>query len=385
MNIRTLAAPAFAALAFGSLILAAQPALATAPVGDPLGGLQAMRELNAIAFGGTTGWLTVEGKTFIGGDLRDGGEFGTGNSTKSAAASSRAILTVGGNSTSYTRIQNGSNGGSGNVGSPAAVNVGGNVANLALAADHVSVNIGGTVSQSSASAGSSVTSGGAGSGWLGDNGGSFSTNNGAGFTSSVTTPIGTEAAQLEADLKALSTSLAGLETTGGNSVTNNYGAMVFTAVSDGAGKSVFNLTEADFSGWQWTLNAVDPALTIVFNVTGDGSYLWNTNLAGAFSSFADQIIWNFSDATSLSINQTVYGSVLAPFANLHANSALNGTVVAKELQASSGVKLAAFDGTDIGLAAPAPEPATWAMMITGFGLVGAALRRRERRIAHSCA
>lgn len=27
---------------------------------------------------------------------------------------------------------------------------------------------------------------------------------------------------------------------------------------------------------------------------------------------------------------------------------------------------------------PAPEPATWAMMIAGFGLVGAALRRREK-------
>ena len=25
-----------------------------------------------------------------------------------------------------------------------------------------------------------------------------------------------------------------------------------------------------------------------------------------------------------------------------------------------------------------PEPATWAMLITGFGLVGTALRRRER-------
>ena len=380
MTIRTLAT-----LGFGSLILAAQPALATAPVGDPLGGLQAMRELNAIVFGGTNGWLTVEGKTFIGGNLKDGGEFGTGNSTKSAAASDRAILTVGGNSTSYTRILNGSNGGNGSVGSPATVNVGGNVANLALAANNVSVSIGGTVSQSSASSGSSVKSGGAGSGWLGDNGGSFSTNNGTGFASGVSTPIGTEAAKLEADLKALSTSLASLGTTSGNSVTNSYGAMVFTAVSDGTGKSVFNLTEADFSGWQWTLNAADPALTIVFNVSGDGSYLWNTNLAGAFSSFADQIIWNFADATSIGINQTVYGSVLAPFADLRANSALYGSVVAKELQASSGVKLAAFDGTDIGLAAPAPEPATWAMMIAGFGLVGAALRRRERRIARTLA
>jgi hypothetical protein len=34
--------------------------------------------------------------------------------------------------------------------------------------------------------------------------------------------------------------------------------------------------------------------------------------------------------------------------------------------------------------APVPEPATWAMMIGGFGLLGAAARRR-RRIAVSFA
>ena len=32
-----------------------------------------------------------------------------------------------------------------------------------------------------------------------------------------------------------------------------------------------------------------------------------------------------------------------------------------------------------------PEPATWAMMITGFGLAGAALRRRGRKVALAAA
>ena len=32
------------------------------------------------------------------------------------------------------------------------------------------------------------------------------------------------------------------------------------------------------------------------------------------------------------------------------------------------------------VAAPVPEPATWAMMITGFGMAGASLRRRKVRI-----
>jgi len=40
-------------------------------------------------------------------------------------------------------------------------------------------------------------------------------------------------------------------------------------------------------------------------------------------------------------------------------------------------KLSAAEAATLGLARPVPEPATWAMMIAGFGLVGGALRRRK--------
>ncbi len=102
--------------ALGGLLLAAQPALAAAPVGDPLAGLQAMRELNAIVLGDTQGWLAVQGKTFVAGDVKNGGEFGIGNAAKGAAVSDRATLTVGGKIQNYTRLQNGANGAAGSVG-----------------------------------------------------------------------------------------------------------------------------------------------------------------------------------------------------------------------------------------------------------------------------
>ena len=44
-----------------------------------------------------------------------------------------------------------------------------------------------------------------------------------------------------------------------------------------------------------------------------------------------------------------------------------------------------FDGTSgrlvfsLMVTAPVPEPATWAMMIAGFGLTGGAMRRRTLR------
>lgn len=48
------------------------------------------------------------------------------------------------------------------------------------------------------------------------------------------------------------------------------------------------------------------------------------------------------------------------------------------LLSESGQIVQRDDGS-YGLAAPVPEPATWAMMITGFGMVGGAMRRRDAR------
>ncbi|MBT9472342.1 MAG: PEPxxWA-CTERM sorting domain-containing protein [Phenylobacterium sp.] len=36
-----------------------------------------------------------------------------------------------------------------------------------------------------------------------------------------------------------------------------------------------------------------------------------------------------------------------------------------------------LDNVSIGVSSAVPEPATWAMMIMGFGLVGSAMRRRQ--------
>ena len=378
MKLRTLAA-----LGFGGLVFAAQPALATAPVGDPLAGLQSMREMNAIVFGNAQGWLNVEGKTFIGGNLQNGGQFGGGNGAQGAAASSRATLTVGGDVSAYTNVLNGANGGNGNVANTASLVVGGNARNLNLGVAGSTAKVGGTLADVGGSNGTVVEAGGNGSGWLGANGGTITTGKGAAFAAAISDDIDAQGARLEADLKALSVSLSGLGTTAGNSVISQYGAYTFNAVADANGVSVFNLTEAALSGWQFTLNVADPATTVIFNVTGDGNYNWNSGLAGAFGpAFAGNIIWNFADATTLGINQTVYGSVLAPLANLQSNSAIVGSVVSAGLRANSGVKLGTYDGGNLGFSANAvPEPGTWAMLIVGFGFVGATLRRRERRLA----
>ncbi|MCG2839397.1 choice-of-anchor A family protein [Sandaracinobacter sp. RS1-74] len=376
MKLRTLAA-----FGFGGLILAAQPALAAAPVGDPLAGLQAMRETNAIILGNAQGWLTVEGKTFIGGNLSGGGQFGGGNGTQGAAASNRATLTVGGNTSGgIVSLSNGSNGGNGNVGAPASVVVGGDFGGANVNTSGATVKVGGSVSNINGSQGTTVEAGGAGKGYLNAGGGSIAVNKGDQFTTDLRAGIAAETGKLEADLKALSLSLAQVKQTSGNSIVENYGARTLNAVDNGTGVSVFTLSEADLNGWQFKLNVADPALTVVFNILGDGNYNWNTGLAGAFGpDFAGNVIWNFSDAASVHVSQGVFGSILAPFANVVTQSAVSGSIVANGLRAHSAVKLGTYDGGNLGFGAAdaVPEPATWAMLIIGFGLVGMAMRRRE--------
>ena len=41
----------------------------------------------------------------------------------------------------------------------------------------------------------------------------------------------------------------------------------------------------------------------------------------------------------------------------------------------------AFESTNFSVTAPVPEPATWAMMLVGFGGIGFAMRRRKSKVA----
>ena len=51
-----------------------------------------------------------------------------------------------------------------------------------------------------------------------------------------------------------------------------------------------------------------------------------------------------------------------------------------------GFKFSANEASGLGFSNPGvPEPATWGMMLAGFGLAGAAIRRRQRRFPHATA
>jgi choice-of-anchor A domain-containing protein len=378
---------ACAAILLASVALA-PAANATTPVGDPVAGLQAMRELNLIVLGDMKGGANVEGKTFVGGDLTNGTQFGVGRATQGAAASTRPTLTVVGDvEGNGINLQNGSNGGNGLVGTPVAVVVGGDLtgSGLNLNASNAIVQVGGNLKNVNGSAGSTIQAGGEKQGSYNANGATAKFKLGEAFAKPLKAGLSAEQAQLEADLEALSLELAGLADTKGNSTSAFGSRLTFVAVDDGTGRSVFNLSEKIFDFGELAMTLSDPKLTVIVNITGDGRYSWNSNaVLGLNSDLNGSIIWNFADATSLQVKRMTHGSILAPFAKLTNSADMEGSIVAKSFEQRGQVHLGTYAGPltftpaqSLGIADAVPEPASWALLIAGFGVVGGAMRRRR--------
>ncbi|PZU47759.1 MAG: PEP-CTERM sorting domain-containing protein [Sphingomonas sp.] len=366
--------------------------------GDAAAGLQAMRELNLIVFQNVhANGQEVEGKSFIGGNLTGNGtNWGIGNSSQGAAASDWRTLTVNGHSSNSGQINNGSNGGNGSVATNAgaliggdsssfsfnapgaAFDVGGNLSGNSNVGSGQTFNIGGNASGVNGTGGATVKAGGTISG--NQNGATFVSGLGTGWNSGSTSAVTSAAAtKLEDDLKALSGALYGLNLSS-NPSTITYGGQgpIFNAVADGNDYALFNI--AIDAAWNEINFNVTGNVPIIVNVAGT-NIVWDTNAVGGFNSSLNQsIIWNFYEATSIDFQRMVHGSILAPFADIRNNTALEGTVVAKSFEMNGEVHLGTFDG-EIPFGEIVPEPATWAMMIAGFGLVGAAMRRRRAAVA----
>lgn len=101
---------------------------------------------------------------------------------------------------------------------------------------------------------------------------------------------------------------------------------------------------------------------------------------GTYSCIGDTIIIGRIPANGHSITLTEPMLYLPPDTqNLHGDFTFSDFDTATELGVSFGVS---FTGGTLRIAV-VPEPATWAMMIAGFGLVGGVMRRRAARLGPS--
>ncbi|GEM_PF-1805868 len=185
---------------------------------------------------------------------------------------------------------------------------------------------------------------------------------------------------LTASAASLSSELKGLASTG-TVASGQYTPGNVTLTGSTSGVNVFNIDGSQWSQF-YALTFSGLGSGAIVNISG--SSLTNFVNLNFGSLSADQVIFNFYDATNVSMSgMNVKGSILAPSAlvNLQGGS-VAGSVISKDfLSGGTTVGGGGFTGytQSPGAVSAVPEPSVWALLILGFGIVGAALRRRAVR------
>jgi len=160
------------------------------------------------------------------------------------------------------------------------------------------------------------------------------------------------------------------------------------------GVYVFNVTQQQFAtDWYINTDGMADNATFVFNITNDNGSVVDFSQANIFlSSGANpfdstdplsgynnkgaanaqaplQVLYNFYGASQLNLNSDLYGSILAPTADIKANaSTIYGQVIGKSWQGNMQINYNPFDpvGTPT---TPVPEPSTFIIFALAFALM----------------
>ena len=298
--------------------------------------LSPMNEYNLIVFGDLDSQSNVQGKAFIGGNLSGtASDFGTMLSIPSSETS----LLVGGDV--LATIENINRG---------SIEVGGDIS----AGSTINMNSGG-----SAAVGGTV----------------FGT-----VQNGPVVPLGSpvDISGIQSTLEAASAALAALSANSTTSVQNGN-QLVFDAQPGGPqNQAVFNVTAADVfennSLAQMQMNA-NGASQIIINVSGS-SMTWNNgmNQVGAFTSNAlrEIVVWNFYEATSLTVDRNLNGALLAPDAHLTNSTNIDGSVAVASFTQRGEVHLPTT-------AVAVPEASSLVLMSLGLLTLAPFFRRRIKR------
>ncbi len=199
-----------------------------------------------------------------------------------------------------------------------------------------------------------------------------SLNMNGGGTEIVDPSVAASVSSFSADLFATSASLAGMATDSSVQVPSGQpGPMRFIATPGLDGVAVFSISASTLTSslvQQYEL-VTGGATSIVINVTGSSASFNAGNFVGNWQNAAVRAttIWNFSQATSLTIDRNFNGAILAPSAHLTNSTAIDGSVFVGSMTQNGEVHLPGYTGV-----VPAPGTA----VLAGLGGLIMAARRR---------
>lgn len=341
-----MARTAFTAGLTAALALAAATPVSATTV---IQGIDALHEWNLVVLGNLTSSSEVEGRTFVGGNL-DGTASNYQIRTPAASTAGTPALTVVGDVTGGMKSVTG------------GATVGGNVTSgFTLNGNPQTVLVGGTIANTNKNQNTILTDQAA--------------------TPGFTQALIDQRSALTRSLIDLSDGLSALTATSNALITGSRAT--FNAVAGSNGVAVFSLNGSDltkFGEIDFNRNGAD---TVIVNVSGATIKL-DDNFIGNVDQLGRNVIWNFADATKVDVTTQWRGSVLAPLAAGTTGNYIQGSAVFNSMVQNGEVHLDTYAGNFRPTAA-VPEPGTWMMMLAGFGVLGATLRRRRKVAPRSAA
>lgn len=167
----------------------------------------------------------------------------------------------------------------------------------------------------------------------------------------------------------LSYDLSQLATNGSVDLSDNNSKTFFAGVGD---LSVVTINASDLSSGGWIAPALAANQYLVINVLG-ATVNAGANQNGSWDSIQDQVLWNFFQATDISLGTKFNGSVVAPNAKLTHSNDIWGSVIVSDLEMHGQIHPNEFGYTFVVV----PEPSAFLFFGSASAISLLLIRRRR--------